>query len=154
MLRDKSLVPLSHQHQHALALCVRIERAPKIDGEEITRWNEEIDHIFLCEILFHFEAEERILLPEANKYPEMAPLVNELLREHGLLRSYFERAGRGELSSAELMSLASTLSGHVRKEERQLFEDCQRLIPPKNLARLGAAMEEYFKTTPGASCSI
>jgi hypothetical protein len=27
MLRDKGLIPLSRQHQHALALCVRIERA-------------------------------------------------------------------------------------------------------------------------------
>ena len=27
MLRDKNLIPLSRQHQHALALCVRIERA-------------------------------------------------------------------------------------------------------------------------------
>ena len=27
MLRDKNLVPLSRQHQHALALCVRINRA-------------------------------------------------------------------------------------------------------------------------------
>jgi hemerythrin-like domain-containing protein len=30
MLRDKSLIPLSRQHQHALALCVRIERASPI----------------------------------------------------------------------------------------------------------------------------
>jgi len=27
MLRDKNLVPLSHQHQHYLALCVRLDRA-------------------------------------------------------------------------------------------------------------------------------
>ena len=30
MLRDKSLIPLSHQHQRALALCVRIDRAQPI----------------------------------------------------------------------------------------------------------------------------
>ena len=27
MLRDRNLIPLSHQHQHALALCVRLDRA-------------------------------------------------------------------------------------------------------------------------------
>ena len=27
MLRDNNLIPLSHQHQHALALCVQIDRA-------------------------------------------------------------------------------------------------------------------------------
>ena len=30
MLRDKNLIPLSRQHQHALALCVRIDRASPV----------------------------------------------------------------------------------------------------------------------------
>ena len=30
MLRDRNLIPLSHQYQHALALCVPIERALNI----------------------------------------------------------------------------------------------------------------------------
>ena len=29
MLRDRNLIPLSHQHQHALALCVRLDRGLK-----------------------------------------------------------------------------------------------------------------------------
>ncbi len=154
MQRDKNLVPLSHQHQHALALCVRLERAPKTTAEELAAWNEEIDHLFLTEIRFHFDAEEQLLFPAAIQYPEMASLINGLLAEHRGLRGAFDRASRGELGRDELIQFAATLSGHVRKEERQLFEDCQRLMPPEQLARLGALLDDYFRTMPGASCTI
>ncbi len=154
MRRDKNLVPLSHQHQHALALCVRLERAPKANDEELARWNEEIDHLFLTEIRFHFDAEEQFLFPAAIQYPEMASLINELLGEHRVLRGAFDRASRGELGRDKLTEFAATLSGHVRKEERQLFEDCQRLMPPEELARLGAFLDDYFRTMPGAGCAL
>ncbi len=154
MLRDPNLIPLSQQHQHALALCVRIEREPKTKPEETVRWNSEIDRIFASEIRFHFEAEERLLFPAAGKYPEMGPLVNELLAEHDLLRGYFERASRGDLVAADLTAFGTTLAAHIRKEERQLFEDCQRLMPGGELSRIGAGMAQYFKSTPGANCGL
>jgi hypothetical protein len=45
MLRDKSLIPLSHQHQRALALCVRIDRAQPIPDADLEAWQAEIEHI-------------------------------------------------------------------------------------------------------------
>ncbi len=154
MLRDPNLIPLSHQHQHALALCVRLERAPKASADEIANWNREIDQIFQSEIRFHFDAEERLLFPEAAKFPAIGALIGELLREHGLLRKFFTRAANGELDGPALAEFAALLSGHVRTEERQLFEDCQRLMTPEQMARIGAAMDQYFKAMPGASCGI
>ena len=38
MLRDKCLIPLSRQHQHALALCVRIERASPVHKADLAAW--------------------------------------------------------------------------------------------------------------------
>ena len=46
MLRDKNLIPLSHQHQHALALCVRIERASPIADADVAAWQAEIAQQF------------------------------------------------------------------------------------------------------------
>ncbi len=42
MLRDKSLIPLSRQHQHVLALCVRIDRASPIGNADLAAWQAEI----------------------------------------------------------------------------------------------------------------
>ena len=63
MLRDKSLIPLSHQHQRALALCVRIDRAQPIPAEDLQAWQAEIEQLFEQEIGIHFAAEEECDLP-------------------------------------------------------------------------------------------
>lgn len=142
MLRDKNLVPLSRQHQHALALCVRINRASLSSPKEIRAWQSEVAQHFEQEIRFHFDAEERHLFPAARAFPELSPLVDELLAEHEQLRDYFSRALASKLNVAELRSFAETLASHIRKEERQLFEGMQERIGPEALAEIGARIDE------------
>ena len=79
MLRDKSLIPLSHQHQRALALCVRIERAQPIPEKDLEAWRAEIETLFEHEIKIHFAAEEDVVFPEARNFARLVPLVDELL---------------------------------------------------------------------------
>jgi hemerythrin-like domain-containing protein len=156
MLRDASLIPLSHQHQHALTLCVRLERARNSEPAEIMKWNEEISRTYETEIRFHFEAEETVLFPAAGRFPELRPLVEELFAEHGVLRSFFARAQQRALAVANLKEFASTLSAHVRKEERELFEGCQAAMSGEELQALGSALDQYFKTSgmPGRACEF
>jgi hemerythrin-like domain-containing protein len=154
MLRDKSLIPLSHQHQHALALCVRLQRGLQSGSADCAPWQAEVARLFDSEIGFHFEAEEQILFPAARQNAAMAQLVDELVADHASLRKYAARAQ--QLGRNELLDFASELSAHVRKEERQLFEDCQRLLPAEMLQQVGRRIEEYFRTSgmPGASCGL
>ena len=156
MLRDKNLIPLSHQHQHALAMCVRLERALAKGSVDLIAWQQEIASIWESEIHYHFEAEEKILFPAADKYASLKPLVKQLLSEHGTLRDFFTRAQAGRLDAAALKTFGETLSQHIRTEERQLFEECQRLMPAGEMARTGAAMDDYFAKSgmPGASCAL
>lgn len=154
MLRDKNLIPLSHQHQHALAMCVRLDRALAKGNADLNAWQEEIAGIWESEIRFHFEAEEKVLFPAAEKY---APaLVKHLLSEHGTLRGFFAQAQTRHLDATGLKTFAETLSQHIRTEERQLFEECQRHMPADEMARTGAAMEQYFANCgmPGKSCAL
>ncbi len=159
MLRDKSLVPLSHQHQHALALCVRMDRALRApaDGKPDTaEWNREVSELFRNEIAYHFEAEQRVLFPEAQKYPELHVLVTELLEEHATMRRLFAEGEAGALDVPALLALTEALSSHIRKEERLLFERLQDLMPPERLESLGRALDRYFGASgmPGASCAM
>ena len=142
MLRDKNLVPLSRQHQHALALCVRISRARLATPAELRAWQSEIAQHFEQEIRYHFDAEEKHLFPSACAFPDLRALVDELLAEHTQLRAYFSRAADCTLDSQELRTFAETLSSHIRKEERQLFEGMQEKIGPDALAKIGAKVEE------------
>jgi hemerythrin-like domain-containing protein len=145
MLRDKSLIPLSHQHQRALALCVRIDRAQPIPKADLDVWQAEIEQYFEQEIKIHFSAEERVLFPAARQYAELIPLVDELTADHAALRESFSQAEARRLSAESLPAFAQQLSTHIRKEERRLFERLQELMNPEELATLGLKLADALK---------
>jgi hemerythrin-like domain-containing protein len=158
MLRDKNLVPLSHQHQHALALCVKIGKA--FEGGQATPdvhpWEQEIVQQFDHEISYHFQAEEQVLFPIADRHEELMQLVDELRIEHTLIRRNVERARARQFTVTDLQVFTATLSEHIRKEERQLFETMQTLLAPGEMDELGKAMQDFFASSgmPGARCSF
>ena len=158
MLRDPALVPLSRQHQHALALCVLIQRslASEASPAAIQHWESEAARFFADEVTHHFAAEETLLFPAAERHAALRPLVLELLAEHAALRAQVQAAGEHRLGAAGLKELADQLSAHVRKEERQLFEELQRLETAEAMVRLGAAMDAYFRDSgmPAESCGL
>jgi hemerythrin-like domain-containing protein len=153
MLRDTSLVPLSRQHQHALALCVRIDRASPIPEAELSTWQAEITLHFQNEIRIHFEAEERVVFPAARKFQELTPLLDELLTDHAVLREFFAKAEARHMSTAELSAFGQRMSEHIRKEERQLFERLQQLLSQDELSRLGESLDEALKDAAQA-CAL
>ncbi len=145
MLRDKSLIPLSRQHQHALALCVRIDRASPIPAGDIPAWQAEIVQIVQAEIGIHFAAEEQVVLPAARLFPELVPLVEELITDHEHLRESFSNAETGNMDAEEVAEFARHMSAHIRKEERQLFERMQGLMKPDDLEILGQNLEKALQ---------
>lgn len=153
MLRDKSLIPLSHQHQRALALCVRIDRAEPIRDIDLGAWQTEIEQIFVQEIGIHFSAEESVLFPAARQFPALIPLVEELTAEHTSLRKSFSEAEDRRMSAESLPLFAQHLSAHIRKEERQLFERMQELMTASELAALGVQLENALNDS-AQSCAL
>ena len=145
MLRDRNLIPLSHQHQRALALCVRIDRASPIGEADLSAWQAEIAQLFQGEIRVHFAAEENILFPAARRFPELNPLIEELLLDHFMLRESFAEAEARTMSASDVSAFAQCMSGHVRKEERQLFERMQELMNQEELALLGQNLDQALK---------
>jgi hemerythrin-like domain-containing protein len=145
MLRDKNLIPLSHQHQRALALCVRINRAQPIPSPDLLAWQAEIEQHFEDEIKIHFVAEENLLFPAARQFPELVPLVDDLIADHHSLRASFSQAEIRSMSAEGLVKFAGQLAVHIRKEERQLFERLQRLMTSEQLQELGIKLEDALK---------
>lgn len=156
MLRDPSLIPLSHQHQHALALCVRIDRGLRDRTVDAATLQEDVDTLFRNEIEYHFRAEEQVLFPGLQQVESLPALLDELRVEHASLRRYGARAAARQLTAEELQVFAASLSAHIRKEERQLFEQAQAALKHEELARLGRELDQFFASSgmPGASCEI
>jgi hypothetical protein len=153
MLRDKNLIPLSHQHQRALALCVRIDRAAPIADADLEAWQAEISQLFQTEIGFHFTAEEGVLFPAASTFEELVPLIEELLADHGVLRKQCGDAQERHMSGSDLAAFALRLSTHIRKEERQLFESLQKLLTAEQLDHLGRQLNEALQGASQA-CAV
>ena len=141
MQRDPNLVPLSRQHFRVLVLCMRIHRKR---AERIVLQREMLQ-LYSDDVRFHFQAEEKSLFPAARRIAALAPLVRELRAEHTRLRRAFATARRRTLKAEELTRFADLLEGHIRKEERQLFEQCQKQMSAKELGEIGRSMQSYFQ---------
>lgn len=141
MKRDANLVPLSRQHFRALVLCMRIHRQ-RGEGSILQR---EMLALYAGDVRFHFQAEEKFLFPAARRIAAVAPLVRELRAEHTRLRRAFAAARRRTLKPEELTAFADLLEGHIRKEERRLFEECQKQMSEEELGEIGRRMEKYFQ---------
>jgi hemerythrin-like domain-containing protein len=153
MLRNKNLIPLSHQHQHALALCVRIERASPVTDADLVAWQAEIEQLCRTEIEIHFAAEEQIIFPVARELTGLSSFVDELLVDHAALRQDFMLAESRAMSASDLLSFSQRLAAHIRKEERQLFERMQQLMNTEELDNLGIRLARALKESE-QSCII
>ncbi|MFB3923535.1 MAG: hemerythrin domain-containing protein [Terriglobia bacterium] len=141
--RHDSLIPLSHQHQHALALTVIIRRRFGIEKGEQAWRDEQIEKIqkaWTAELKGHFEVEEGLLFPEMERYLGKIRLVDELLRDHGSLRGLIRLI---ETSSdyALLDGFGALLESHVHKEERELFAEFEKKMPVAEALKLGREIE-------------
>jgi hemerythrin-like domain-containing protein len=135
VLRDATLIPLSHQHQSALALCVISRRTLAADPspETLAKVAQEVIDRFDLEIRNHFEIEEQVLFPACGGLPILAYLI----AEHRAIESLV--ADLRQAPTAELLlTFFSILSTHIRREERELFEEIQITLPREVLDRAGA----------------
>ena len=142
MLRDPSLIPLSHQHHNGLALCVMVRRSLAADGsaENIAKQAKRAIDRYELELANHFEIEEQVLFPACGPMPLLNQLIDQLLTDHRAIEAYV--AQLHEAPSAELLEqFCVLLSAHIRREESELFEQAQHALPREVLDRVGAEID-------------
>ena len=159
MLRDASLIPLSHDHHHALALCVLTNRSLAADPSSgnVAQQAALIVREFDSDLRRHFDVEERILFPALSAFESVNTLIAELLMEHRQLTGCVESL-RLLADRAVIDEFCRVLQQHVRKEESRLFESAQQLLSRDQLRDLGtklaAARTPYVcDFTPSAGAS-
>jgi hemerythrin-like domain-containing protein len=138
MLRDPSLIPLSQQHHNGLALCVLTRRALAQDEspENVARLARRAIDRYELELANHFAIEEQVLFPLCGAMP----LIEELLADHRAIEALVAEL-RIAPSAPLLERFCALLSGHIRREESELFEQAQRALPRETLDRAGAEID-------------
>ena len=137
MLRDASLIPLSHQHHNGLALCVLTERDLRADSspEAVSKQAKRIVDRFEVELVNHFAVEEEILFPACP-----SPLVDQLIEEHREMERIVEQL-RASPSLDLVRKFVEIIRGHIRREENDLFQQIQNDLPRSTLDDLGKQID-------------
>lgn len=137
MNRHPALVRLSHDHHHELAHARRLRRAA--DGDAAARLAAADAYVasFFSDTVDHFRREEEELFPLYVRHAGTTPLLERILREHmqlhGLARALRAEAAARDVEPETLRTLGELLHDHVRVEERELFEEIQRVVPAAEL---------------------
>ncbi len=139
MQRHPHLVPLSHQHHDALLLCVLVERSLRADSgaANLARQAAKVVHFSATEGENHFGLEEEILFPLVESALGGHPLLEVLRAEHAELRA-LSALLESEPTSEHLQAFTALLRSHVRKEEKDFFEDVQARLPEEVFAEAAA----------------
>jgi hemerythrin-like domain-containing protein len=143
MLRNPSLIPLSHQHHNGLAMCVLTRRSLREDAgaANVARLAQRAVDRYELELSNHFEIEEQILFPAIETALGKLPLVDSLIAEHREMEGLIEQL-RCAPSEVLLERLCGLLAEHIRREEKELFEMAQSRLPEPILRQLGIVIEQ------------
>lgn len=141
MRRHPSLVPLSEDHHHELVQARRLLAAAETgDAEARLAAADTWVRTFFETTVRHFRREEEELFPLYARHAGSTPLLERILAEHmelhGLARALRTSVAAGEVDAERLLALGTLLREHVRLEERELFEEIQRVVPAAELEAL------------------
>jgi hemerythrin-like domain-containing protein len=142
MLRNPNLIPLSHQHHNALAMCVLTRRSLRQDASpaNVAKLARRAIDRYELELVNHFEIEEQILFPAIENALGKQPLVASLIAQHRQVEDLIARL-RSAPAEALLEGLCGLLTEHIRREEQELFQEAQSRLPEPVLRVLGTAIE-------------
>jgi hemerythrin-like domain-containing protein len=136
--RHDSLVPLSHDHHHALAQARRLtEAASMSDDSERRRATDDFINFYLGSLVRHFREEEELffapIVDHEDAQAMIARALTEHLRVHARVRGLKRDLVAGVVEPAQLIELSRLLTAHVRFEERDLLPLVEQLLTEEEL---------------------
>jgi hemerythrin superfamily protein len=97
----------------------------------------------------HFDIEDHILVPAASgKSPDLDRIIAEIEAEHAVLITLAAGLSDPALDDAAIDAaldrFGRLLEGHVRREERELYQRVQEVLDEASLRALGVALERHL----------
>ncbi|HMZ73848.1 MAG TPA: hemerythrin domain-containing protein [Saprospiraceae bacterium] len=136
--RNPAIVNFSREHHYGLLLCWKIRQGLK-NGVEPQRMAAYADFFFENDLKQHFMQEEKhlftALLPDH-------PFRIKAESDHRIIREKMQIAAKGKVDAVFLSDLADTLEGHIRFEERIMFNFIQQQLSDVQLAKIAEIHKE------------
>lgn len=156
-MRHRSLILLSHDHHHGLALALRCRKQAlgqlKPMGVEGLRVRaREFRDFFAKNLTNHFRAEEEALFPPLRALmPDSEPIINQLVREHQEMRLVIPNLEAEKGLGKVIFDLGDLLERHIRKEERELFPLFEQHADRFDAAAVGEQIKTILESAPRSS---
>lgn len=136
MKRHKAIVPLSHDHHHALILAHALKKNAVKLGLGAKSIEEKVKaaiNIFNTELVPHFNHEEVLLFPIAlGKDKELDKMIHDIIDEHDKIRIFVESLQKRNVED-NLDAFGKMLENHIRTEERILFPKIEDVVGEEEL---------------------
>ena len=140
MKRHPSLIPLSRFHRSVLFLALVCKKnAPPVKGypQDLEGKRDYAISFYQRQLKAHMMLEEEQLFPKVRTKSEaLGILVGELLEEHQQIEKLISRLQDSTDLSESLDELGHLLETHVRKEEREFFQQIQSTLSEPELTAL------------------
>ena len=126
-MRHPSLILLSHDHHHGLALALRCRKQAlgqlkPMGVKGLKERAGEFREFFANQLVPHFRAEEEVLFPQMRALvPGSEAIIEQLICDHQQIRAAIPQLERDVGLGKLVFDLGDLLERHIRKEERELF---------------------------------
>jgi iron-sulfur cluster repair protein YtfE (RIC family) len=147
-MRHPSLLPLSHDHHHGLALALRCRKQAlgqikPMGAAGLRERADEVLAFYRNNLIAHFRAEEEVLFPRLRSMaPQCAGLIDALAAEHELIRRLVEEIKAGSGLAKLVFDLGDLLERHIRKEERELFPLFEEQVDAAQQESIGVELQK------------
>jgi hemerythrin-like domain-containing protein len=149
MKRHPSLYTLSHDHHQGLILAQQLKKgAPQYKGMPSTLEDKTVYTIsfFKTELVKHFQDEEVILFPAVrNKNDELDKQIAEIISEHRKMELLVKDLEKTQQLENVLDEFGWLLEKHIRKEERELFMEIEKVLTEEELQVISEEISQSRK---------
>jgi len=149
-MRHPSLVLLSHDHHHGLALALRCRKQSlgqikPMGADGLRARAQEVLQFYRDNLVAHFKAEEQVLFPlMRDQVVGCGALLDQLVRDHEQLHRAMAQLEAGAGLAKLIFDLGDLLERHIRKEERELFPLFEAHVEGAEAEQLGVKIKEQL----------
>ena len=149
-MRHPSLIPLSQDHHHGLALALRCRKQAlgqlkPMGAAGLRERAQEFLTFYRNNLVAHFRAEEEVLFPLLRtSLPDNDAMLDELIGQHEQLRQAMPQLESDSGLAKLIFDLGDLLERHIRREERELFPLFEAHIDSTQAEMIGVELKKIL----------
>ncbi len=147
---QRHLMPLVQDHLSTILMARNIGLgSPNMNIQSLT-FPQKIDFViryFETRLIFHHDAEEKILFPIIRQFTAIADdVVPQLVEEHRRIRFIVESFDNSMSKRQLLSDLGHLLENHVVREEKYIYTQLKQILPEEILQSTEEEILKYYRS--------